>query len=179
MGIKNEDQEIRLNQFLSERGISVDLLSKRDYEQLVRVDNSIQEILEERKKAKAIIKKAIVGIKPVARRAGLSNATVQNKPLLKEYVNSFSRKADNVEAVDNLKKENARLKEEIDMLISNALDYELLKRENEQLEKALAIREAALKEKYREKKGKKSDKASSDTTNEDVTLVALDKTREN
>ena len=138
----NDEQLKRLESFLRHHRKTIDMLTKHQLEQLIKVDNVIQLRLKINAEAWESIKKSKINIMSIAADLSIQRQTIYNNELIKKYIEQAQSKLiepDDISVVEKLRQEKNFLQDQIRGLILRDVKEADLRYENDKLLKEIAI----------------------------------------
>lgn len=137
-----DEQKIeRISEFLRQHGQTIDTISKSRLSQLEKIDDVIQLKINERIKAREILKSNNINISIISAESGISRKTFYNNELLKEYVEQYATDSEDKKVpeseLERVKLKNEELTKQINGFVLRDIETENLRHENSELNREI------------------------------------------
>lgn len=145
----------RIGDFLNEKGLCLDSLSKSKLTQLEKIDRAIQSRLSSINSAKETLKTTSVNISVISVDTGISRKTFYNNDLLKAFVERYTTYEDERTAsaleLERIKSKYDALQKQVNKFVLRDIETENLRHKNSELNREiqhLQERNASLEQQY-------------------------------
>lgn len=144
----NERIIIAIGQKLKKMGYSIDVISPKELQYIIKIEPFIQEAFDKENEVKAILSNNSISVKNLSEQAKIARQTFYNVPLLSEYVAYNTKEFEKVNISAKQNSSNAeiqRLKEEIEALHLRDIMIEELKLQLEEAQVELKRKNETIK----------------------------------